>query len=66
MWYDLKQEKQMKPGKLISVKTAARRIGVTPMTIRRWIHSGKMTAYMSPGGTFRVRAADCDVWRPTK
>lgn len=27
-----------------SVKEAARAVGVCPMTIRRWIHSGRLTA----------------------
>jgi len=46
--------------RLISAAEAARRVGVHKGTMTRWIATGKVPAFRTPGGHWRVRAVDVD------
>lgn len=46
---------------LITVKEAAKMLGVTPLTLRNWDKSGKLTALRHPLNNYRVyKRADLD------
>lgn len=48
---------------LISAAEAARRVGVDNSTFIRWIVSGKVPAFRTPGGHWRIRATWVDAER---
>lgn len=48
----------MERSKLLSLDEAARRLGVTPGTLSRWIRAGRFPAYRTPGGRYRVAEED--------
>lgn len=45
-------------GKLLRTSQAAKRAGVIPVTIRRWIASGKLKAFRTLGGQIRIYEED--------
>jgi len=49
--------------RLISAAEAARRLGVDKSTTTRWIAAGKLPAFRTPGGHWRVRAVDVEALR---
>ena len=44
--------------KYISIKDAARMLGVTPLTLRNWDKKGILTAYRNPINNYRVYRLD--------
>lgn len=44
--------------KYISIKDAARMVGVTPLTLRNWDKKGILTAYRNPVNNYRVYRFD--------
>lgn len=48
----------MTPEHMISVAEAARRAGVHPRTMRRWVAEGKITGYRIGPRLLRVNPAD--------
>lgn len=44
--------------KYISIKDAARMLGVTPLTLRNWDKKGILTAYRNPINNYRVYRFD--------
>ena len=44
--------------KYLSIKAAARMIGVTPLTLRNWDKKGVLTSYRNPINNYRVYRAD--------
>lgn len=51
--------------RLISAAEAARRMGVNKSTVARWIAAGKVPAYRTPGGHWRIRATDIGIQSAT-
>lgn len=49
-------------GELLSVQEAARRMGVNPMTIRRWIKSGGLKAHRAGPKLLRIASADLEAF----
>lgn len=47
---------------ILTTHEAARLLGVTPMTVIRWIDAGRMKAFKTEGGHRRVHRADFDVF----
>ena len=43
---------------MLSTGAVARACGVTPDGVLHWIHAGKLPAFRTPGGHFRVRRED--------
>jgi excisionase family DNA binding protein len=50
----------MKDTDLLSTSEAARMFAVTPSTIRRWAHSGRLSHMLTPSGRLRFRRADLE------
>lgn len=50
----------MKDTDLLSTSEAARMFAVTPSTIRRWAHSGRLPHTLTPSGRMRFRRADLE------
>lgn len=50
----------MKDTDLLSTSDAARMFAVTPSTIRRWAHSGRLSHMLTPSGRMRFRRADLE------
>ena len=46
--------------RLITAAEAARRLGVDKSTMTRWIAAGKVPAFRTPGGHWRIRATWVD------
>lgn len=44
--------------KYLSIKDAARLIGVTPLTLRNWDKKGVLTSYRNPVNNYRVYRSD--------
>ena len=44
--------------KYLSIKEAARIIGVTPLTLRNWDKKGTLTSYRNPLNNYRVYRLD--------
>ena len=44
--------------KYLSIKEAARMVGVTPLTLRNWDKKGILTSYRNPVNNYRVYRAD--------
>lgn len=44
--------------RLISAAAAAREFGVDRSTMTRWLAAGKVPAFRTPGGQWRVRTVD--------
>lgn len=44
--------------KYISIKEAARLLGITPLTLRNWDKKGILTAYRNPINNYRVYKLD--------
>lgn len=42
----------------VSIKEAARIIGVTPLTLRNWDKKGTLTSYRNPMNNYRVYRVD--------
>lgn len=42
----------------ISIKTAAKIVGVTPLTLRNWDKKGVLTSYRNPVNNYRVYRLD--------
>ena len=49
---------------LMTTTAAARALGVTTQTIRRWVNSGQLTAVRSHTGRYRIDAASVELLRP--
>jgi len=49
--------------RFITAAEVARRLDVNKSTVTRWIAAGKLTAFRTPGGHWRVRAVDVDRFR---
>lgn len=48
------------PSGLLTAEEVAEVLRVAPLTIRRWVASGKLAAIKLPGGQIRVRKADVE------
>lgn len=48
------------PAELISIQQSADKLAVNPMTIRRWIQSGHLTAYRLGPRMVRIDVAELD------
>jgi excisionase family DNA binding protein len=46
----------------LSVTEASERLGVHPVTVRRWAEAGELTCSRTPGGHRRFRASDIAAW----
>ena len=46
--------------RLITAAEAARRMGVDKSTMTRWLAAGKVPAFRTPGGHWRIRATWVD------
>lgn len=46
--------------RLVSTGFAARKFGVTRVTIQRWVAAGHLHATRLPSGTWRINASDID------
>lgn len=46
--------------KVLRTSQAAKRAGVIPVTIRRWIATGKLKAFRTLGGQIRIHADDLE------
>lgn len=46
--------------RLISAAAAARELGVNKSTMTRWIAAGKVPAFKTPGGHWRIRRVDVE------
>jgi excisionase family DNA binding protein len=46
----------------LSLTEASERLGVHPTTLRRWVDSGDIPCFRTPGGHRRFRAADLAAW----
>lgn len=44
----------------ISASEVARRFSVDAATVRRWIASGRLPAFRTPGGTYRIHPEDVE------
>lgn len=44
--------------KYLTIKAAAKTLGVTPLTLRNWDSKGVLTAYRNPINNYRVYRAD--------
>jgi excisionase family DNA binding protein len=49
--------------RLITAADAARRLGVNKSTASRWCQMGRLPAFKTPGGHWRVRAIDVEAMR---
>ncbi len=49
-----------KTGQWLSLKEAARRLGVHATTLRRWADAGEIPVWLTPGGPRRFAAADVE------
>lgn len=47
-------------GRVLRTSQAAKRAGVIPVTIRRWIASGKLKAFRTLGGQIRIHEGDLE------
>lgn len=45
---------------MLAIGAAARRVGVTPETLRRWERENKINPSRTPGGERRYRVEDLD------
>ena len=45
--------------RVLTTGDVARYCGASRMGVLRWIRQGKLKAYTTPGGHYRVRIADC-------
>lgn len=45
---------------MLSIRQASERLDVLPVTILRWIKSGKLQAFRLPNGYWRIRLTDLD------
>lgn len=43
---------------LLTTRDVARYCGVTSVTVSRWIRGGRLKAYTTPGGHYRIRKQD--------
>ena len=50
----------MTDDRLVSAAQAARLLGVNRSTMTRWIAAGKMPAFRTPGGHWRIKVSDID------
>lgn len=50
----------MTGSRYISAAEAARRLDVNTSTVTRWIAAGKLPAFRTPGGHWRVKATDVE------
>lgn len=50
---------------LVTTTAAARALGVTTQTIRRWVSAGQLRAVRSHTGRYRIMAEDVEHLRPT-
>lgn len=46
----------------LSLTKASERLGVHPTTLRRWVDTGSIPCFRTPGGHRRFRAGDLDAW----
>jgi excisionase family DNA binding protein len=44
----------MPPERFVDVSVVARRLGVSKVAVRNWIHEGKITAICQANGRFRI------------
>jgi excisionase family DNA binding protein len=47
---------------LLTARTVADRLGVTPRTVLRWTRRGELPAIRLPGGALRYDERDLDAW----
>lgn len=52
------------PSGLINTTRAARRLGVTSQTVRRWIDEGRLSGHRTATGRYLVDAAEVERLRP--
>lgn len=52
--------------RVISTGEAAKRLGVDPATVWRWIAAGKLAAFRTPGGHWRIEAKEVERMRRGK
>ena len=45
---------------ILTVPTAAKLFGVTRMSMWRWVSSGMIPSFRTPGGHYRIRQDDID------
>ncbi len=45
---------------LMRTGKACKLLGISYITINRWIHAGRLPAIRLPGGEFRIRQSDID------
>lgn len=53
----------MSDSELIPPREAARRLGVTVKTVRRWVELGHLTPVRTPGGHYRYNAVEVEAIR---
>jgi excisionase family DNA binding protein len=50
-------------GKIISTEEAARLLGVSQQSVRKWCQSGKIRAKTTPGGFYKIERAELERFR---
>ena len=50
-------------GKIISTEEAARLLGVSQQSVRKWCQSGKIKAKTTPGGFYKIERAELERFR---
>jgi excisionase family DNA binding protein len=54
--------RNMKMTKMFTIVDVARRIGIAPVTVRKWIAKGEAPPYIRVGRTIRFRLEDVEAW----
>jgi excisionase family DNA binding protein len=50
-------------GKIISTEEAARSLGVSQQSVRKWCQSGKIRARTTPGGFYKIERSELERFR---
>ncbi len=59
----LEERKVKGNGKIISTEEAARLLGVSQQSVRKWCQSGKIRAKTTPGGFYKIERAELERFR---